>query len=87
MTDDHVDGNAIGGMLLELFGREMTVVRGCCANCGSVHQVGEMIVFQGMGDVMRCPTCGNVVIVAVTIEERTRVHLDALRWLEPPTGG
>jgi hypothetical protein len=46
-----------------------------------------MIVFQGMGDVMRCPTCGNVVIVAVTIEERTRVHLDALRWLEPPTGG
>ena len=87
MTDDHVDGNAIGGVLMELFGREMTDAHGSCANCGSVHQVGEMMVYRGMGDVVRCPTCGNVVIVAVTIGERTRVHLDALRWLEPPPGG
>ena len=84
MSEDvHVDGNAIGGVLMELFGREMTDAHGCCASCGRVHQVAEMMVYQGMGDVVRCPSCGNVVIVAVTIRARTRVHLDALRWLEP----
>ena len=38
------------------------------------------------GDVVRCPTCSNVVVVAVTIRERTRMHVTALRWLEPPPG-
>ena len=35
MTDDaHVDGNALGGMLMEVFGREMTDTHGSCASCG-----------------------------------------------------
>jgi Family of unknown function (DUF6510) len=84
MRDEyHVDGNAIGGLLLDVFGREMTDAEGCCASCGAVHQIAEMQVYRGMGDVVRCPTCGNIVIVAVTIRERTRLHLDTLRWLEP----
>jgi hypothetical protein len=87
MTEDtHVDGNALGGMLMEVFGREMTDADGCCATCGAVHPVGAMPVYRGPGDVVRCPTCGNVVVVAVTIRERTRVHLTALRWLEPAPG-
>lgn len=87
MTDEtHVDGNALGGLLMEVFGREMTDVRGCCATCGKVHPMGAMIVHRGMGDVVRCPSCGNVVVVAVTIRGQTRVHLDALRWLEPSPG-
>jgi hypothetical protein len=88
MTDErHVDGNALAGMLRDLFGHEMTDALGCCASCGGIHRFGEMMVYRGMGDVVRCPTCGNVVLVAVSIEERTRVHLDALRWLEPSPGG
>ena len=84
MTDQtHVDGNAMGGLLMEVFGREMTDAHGCCASCGSVHQVGEMRVYRGMGDVVRCATCDNVVLVAVTIHQRTRIHLGTLRWLEP----
>jgi uncharacterized Zn finger protein len=84
MTDDaHVDGNALGGMLMEVFGREMTETRGSCASCGSVHAVGAMIVYRSAGDVMRCPTCGNVVVVVTSIHERTRVHLAGMSWLEP----
>ena len=87
MTDEtHVDGNALGGMLLEVFGREMTDANGACGTCGAVHPVGAMRVYRGPGDVVRCPTCGNVVVVAVTIRERTRMHVTALRWLEPPPG-
>ena len=76
MTDDtHLDGNALGGMLLEVFGREMTEMRSCCDSCGDVHPIGAMRVYRGPGDVVRCPTCDSVVVVAATIHERTRVHL------------
>jgi hypothetical protein len=84
MTDEtHVDGNALGGLLLEAFGQGMTDARGCCDTCGTVNQVGAMLFYRGPGDVMRCPACGNVVVVAVTIHERTRLHMSSLRWLEP----
>ena len=81
--DTHVDGNALGGMLLEVFGGEMTDAHGCCSTCGSVHPLGAMRVYRAAGDVMRCPTCDGVVIVATTIHERTQIHLTGVRWLEP----
>ena len=83
MGDTHVDGNALGGMLMEVFGREMTDRRGTCATCGSVHPVAAMLVYRSAGDVVRCPTCGNIVAVVTTIHERTRVHLAGMSWLEP----
>ena len=84
MTDArHVDGNALGGLLIEVFGREMTDAPGCCASCGSVNPLGAMRVYRGAGDVMRCPTCGDVTIVAVVVRERTRVHPAGVRWIEP----
>jgi hypothetical protein len=79
----HVDGNALGGLLIEVFGREMTDAHGCCASCGTVNPLGAMPVYRSAGDVMRCPTCGNVTIVTVVIRERTRVHLGGVRWIEP----
>lgn len=86
MTDPTtVDGNALGGLLIDVFGREMTDARGCCASCGSVNLLGAMRVYRAAGDVMRCPTCGNVTIVAVVIGERARVHLAGVRWIEPAT--
>ena len=84
MSDDlHVDGNALGGLLMEVFGREMTDARGCCAQCSKVNQLGAMRVYHGPGDVGRCPTCDNVVLVTVTVHEVIRVHPVGLRWLEP----
>jgi hypothetical protein len=84
MTDAmHLDGNAIGGLLIEVFGREMTDARGCCAGCGTVNPLGAMLVYRGAGDVVRCPSCGNVTIVTVVIREYTRVYLGGMRWIEP----
>ena len=83
-TNIHVDGNALGGLLIDVFGREMTDARGCCANCGRVHAMGALIVYRsGPGDVARCPTCETVIVVAVPLPDRPRVHFAALRWLEP----
>ena len=73
-----LDGNAIGGALLEHFGTEMTTAAGACLHCGSVSQIAELHVYlRAPGAVVRCRRCSGVVIVIVTIGETTNVHLDA----------
>jgi DNA-directed RNA polymerase subunit RPC12/RpoP len=85
-NDDHVDGNALGSLLIDVFGREMTDTIGCCASCGAENAVGALIVYRsGPGDVIRCPSCGSVVIVASSLPDRPRVYLTSLRWLEAPS--
>jgi Family of unknown function (DUF6510) len=83
-SDAHVDGNALGGVLIDVFGREMTDARGCCAECGTVNAMGALIAYtRAPGDVLRCPACDSVVLVAVAMPGRVRVSFGALRWVEP----
>ncbi len=71
---DALDGNAIAGLLLEHFGSEMTTVRGSCAHCGASAQVAELRVYmRAPGNVVRCPACGSVVMVLVTIRGALRI--------------
>lgn len=83
MTSDiHLDGNSLGGLLYDLFGREMTHHLGCCRTCGTVAPIGSLLVYPAPGDVMRCSTCGSVVMVAVTTPQGVRISFESLRWLE-----
>ena len=85
MNDVHVDGNAIGGLLIEVFGQEMTNSRGCCARCGAINAMGALFVYRsGPGDVIRCPRCTTVVLVATPLPDGPRVWFSALRWMGPP---
>ncbi len=82
--DDHVDGNAIGGLLIEVFGREMTDAAGCCDGCGAVAVFAELVVYRsGPGDVICCPRCGAVLVVATPRASGSRIHFSGLRWLQP----
>ena len=82
-TDGHVDGNALGGALMEMFGREMTDVRGRCAGCGAMNRLGALIVYdRAPGQVVRCPACDTVILVAVERPTGLRFHFAALRWVE-----
>jgi Family of unknown function (DUF6510) len=66
LEDWVVDGNAIGGMMLEVFGTEMTTATGTCGSCRTVAQVAELAVYRpGLGTVVRCRTCDNVLMVFV----------------------
>ena len=72
----HLDGNAAGGILMSLFGRDMTAMPGACAHCGKVHELGAMMAFMdGPGVVIRCPTCNGVVLRVV--ETTTATYVDA----------
>jgi uncharacterized protein DUF6510 len=83
-SDAHVDGNALGGLLIEVFGREMTDALGCCVSCGAVNEVGALFVYRsGPGDVVRCPGCTSVLLVATPGPDRPRVYFSSLRWLQP----
>lgn len=51
--DLRLDGNAAAGILLEVFGVEMTVNWTACANCGANNPVGELVAYMhGMGAVV-----------------------------------
>lgn len=80
-----LDGNAIAGSLLEHFGVEMTTARGSCAHCGASALIAELRVYPRVpGTVGRCPSCGEVVIVLVTIRHELRVDFSGLQLLEAP---
>jgi DNA-directed RNA polymerase subunit RPC12/RpoP len=85
-----LDGNAIAGPLFEYFGAEMTTARGTCTHCGAASQIGELRVYnRAPGSVVRCPNCGSVVIVLVSVYSALRAnmecfHLEHLPKEDPP---
>ena len=81
--DDYAfDGNAIGGLLIEVFGAEMTTATGICATCGAVSQVAELAVYRpALGTVVRCRTCDAVLMTFVQIRGFTCVDLLGLASL------
>jgi Family of unknown function (DUF6510) len=88
MTMDHaygarLDGNAVGGLLREIFTMEMTTAETTCAGCGAVHEVGAVIVYmQAPGVVLRCPACEQVLMRIVQGRGRYWVDLRGTRSLE-----
>jgi hypothetical protein len=81
-----LDGNAIAGLLVDVFGREMTTASGTCASCGASGEVAGFVVYtRAPGTVARCAACSSVLMVLVTIREITCVDLRGLASLEPPS--
>ena len=84
---DALDGNAIGGLLLDVFDVEMTTAMGVCASCGAERQVAELVVYvQAPGTVVRCRSCSGVLMVFVEVRGVTCVDLRGLAELEPIPG-
>lgn len=82
LEDRVLDGNAIGGLLVEVFGAEMTAAVGTCGSCGTARHVAELAVYPpGPGTVVRCRYCDNVLMVFVTARGVTCVDLRGLASL------
>jgi hypothetical protein len=77
-----LDGNAIGGLLNEVFGTEMTNAVGMCGSCGAAAQVAELVVYlRAPGTVVRCRNCGGVLMVLVKVRGMNCVDLRGLATL------
>ena len=82
------DGNAIGGLLLEIFGADLTSARSVCAACGATRPVAEAAVYlRGPGTVVRCRSCSAVLMVIARIRGMNCVDLGGLAALDVRDSG
>jgi hypothetical protein len=77
-----LDGNAVAGLLREVFAVEMTTAVGTCDACGAAEAVGALHVFRGAGIVMRCPHCDNPLVAIVRDDTRVWISLMGVRTLQ-----
>jgi hypothetical protein len=71
-----LDGNALAGLLHELFAIEMTIAPVECDSCGRIGELGSLWAFaESPGYILRCPVCQNIVMrMTVTPDQ---IYLDA----------
>jgi uncharacterized protein DUF6510 len=82
-TDLRLDGNAVAGMLAEVFRFEMTLEWGGCVGCGASNQLGALHAYaHGMGAVLSCPACGQYLLRIARGEGRWWLDLRGLAWLQ-----
>ena len=83
MADMTLDGNAIGGLLREIFTMEVTNAETTCAGCGAVNVVARVEVYvHAPGTVVRCPACQQVLMRIVRGRGRYWLDLTGTRTLE-----
>ena len=70
-----LDGNALAGLLQELFATELTDAPHRCGLCGAVRAIGAHRLYRGAGLVLRCPVCSDIALVVATAPNRRVVHL------------
>lgn len=77
-----LDGNAVAGLLQEVFAADVTSAFGSCARCGARQPVGASHVYRGAGIVLRCPHCDNALAAIVRGERRVWITFQGVRALE-----
>jgi len=82
MDERMVDGNAVAGLLQEVFSVEATTAIGTCDSCGTAQPLGAVHVFQGAGTVLRCPQCDHLLVKIVRTDTRLWIALPGVRSLQ-----
>ena len=83
-ADWALDGNAIGGLMHDVFGAEMTTAAATCATCGATAPMAEAVVYlRAPGVVARCRACTAVLMVVLQRGEQNCVSLEGLAALVP----
>ena len=77
-----LDGNAVAGLLQEVFAVEMTTAIATCGTCGAADAVGATHVFRGAGIVMRCPHCDNALVTIVKDDARVWIGFAGVRTVQ-----
>lgn len=90
-----VDGNAAGGLLLEIFGRDMTGARARCAHCRRAAAVADAVAeLDDAGMILLCRGCGRTLLTYLRTGGRSTLTMGALvdlewdddRWMDSEVG-
>ncbi len=83
MMQQKLDGNAAGGVLREIFPFEMTMAEVTCTACEATGPIGALVAYMhGMGTILRCPGCDNVLIRIVHARGRYLLDMRGVRVLQ-----
>jgi hypothetical protein len=83
-----LDGNAIGGLLTEIFAAEMTSTLATCAACGAVRPLADTLVYlRGPGTVVRCRQCTSMLMVISRVRGLNCVDLSGISTLDAAAAG
>lgn len=83
MHGDAVDGNAVAGLLSEVFLPEVTTATTRCDGCGTVEVVGALRAYvDAPGTVLRCLRCESVLLRVARDGDRLWVDLRGLSWVQ-----
>ena len=75
-----LDGNAIAGMLEEIFGEDMTIAEVTCSGCGKTGPLAATAVYmRAPGVVVRCRKCDTVLAVVVKGHTTYCIDLTGIR--------
>ena len=79
---ERVDGNAAGGYLAEVFGRDMTIARATCAHCERAAEVADAVAeVDEAGVILLCRGCGRTLLTYLRGEDGATLVIGALREL------
>jgi hypothetical protein len=81
----HTDGNAIAGLLQEVFVVEVTAAGRVCQSCGLDSPIGAHRLYTGAGHVLRCPGCGDLAAVVAVLPDRNVISLHGTWSLARPS--
>jgi hypothetical protein len=84
MDETMLDGNAVAGMLREVFAVEATTAMATCGGCGAPTPMGATHVFRGAGFVLRCPHCDNALVTLVRGDTRMWIGFPGIRTPQIP---
>jgi hypothetical protein len=85
--ENKLDGNAAAGMLQSIFPFDMTLVETTCSGCGATNALGATAAYMhGMGTIVRCPRCDNVLIRVAQVKGRYFLDMRGVRVLEIKEG-
>ena len=61
-----LDGNAVGGLLAEIYSEDVTALDGRCPDCGARSALATLKAYtHAPGVVLRCASCDAIQIVIV----------------------
>lgn len=82
--DHYVDGNALAGILSEIFPGDPTLHECRCATCGSTEPLARALVYLNCpGTVVRCPHCSAVMLRLATTPTGTYLTITATLRFPP----
>jgi len=85
MDETMLDGNAITGLLREVFAVDVTTMIATCGQCGAREAVGSAHAYKGAGLVLRCQHCEQPLLKMVRADTRIWIAFPGVQTLQVGT--